>query len=96
MRRSTVPLTSTSSTSSPNPPTGLAMISSMAVASSSSRISTCVHSSGAMNFTVGGSPTGVALLTSITDVLPRIPARAGADHLATGEAHGLHGLLAGT
>ncbi len=72
MRRATTPLTSP--TSNPNPRTGPsaantspAMISGVAVANSSGRISTWVHSAGAMNVTVGGGPTGVRLLISITE-----------------------------
>ena len=43
------------------------MISGVAVGKSSSRISTWVYSSGAMNVTVGGGPAGAALLISITE-----------------------------
>ena len=49
-----------------------------------------------MNVTVGGGPIGVTLLISISEYSHAIPAPAGADHLAAGEDHGLHELLART
>ena len=67
-------LTSTSSISNAKAPTGPsatnaspAMISGVAVGKSSRRSSTCVHSPGATNVTVGGGPAGSALLISITE-----------------------------
>ena len=47
--------------------TGPALISGVAVANSSSRISIWVRSSGAMNVTTVGGPTGGTLLISITE-----------------------------
>ncbi len=45
------------------------MISGVADGKSSSRISTWVHSPGAMNVTVGGGPTGSALVISVVSAI---------------------------
>ena len=70
----------------PETPTGAsatnaspAMTSGVAVGKSSSRISTWVHSSGAMNVTVGGGPAGSALLISIAEYCRPSPPRPEAD-----------------